>query len=61
MLNVLECSDLSKYDSILIPEIIFNQDGLTLDDINIDAFKDLHPQIRIVKDNGKDLVKNLAG
>ena len=47
--------------SILVPEIIFNRDGLTLDDININVFKNLNPRIKIVKDNGKDMVKNLAG
>jgi putative radical SAM enzyme (TIGR03279 family) len=61
ILDVLYSSDLSKYQSILVPEIIFNHDGLTLDDININVFKNLNPQIRIVKDNGKDLIKNLAG
>jgi putative radical SAM enzyme (TIGR03279 family) len=61
VLDVLERSDLSRYESILIPEIMFNRDGLTLDDIDINLFKNLNPRIRIVKDNGKDMVKNLAG
>ncbi len=61
VLDVLDSSDLSKYESILVPGIIFNHDGLTLDDIDINVFKNLNPRIRIVKDNGKDMVKNLAG
>src|SRR5665647_2937905 len=31
VLEALDSSDLSKYESILVPEIIFNRDGLTLD------------------------------
>lgn len=61
ILDILGSSDLSKYNNVLIPEIIFNPDGLTLDDISIDVFKHQGPSIKIVKDNGKDLVKNLAG
>ena len=61
VLNILDCSDLSKYENILVPEIIFNHDGLTLDDININVFKNLNSRIKIVKDNGKDMIKNLAG
>jgi NifB/MoaA-like Fe-S oxidoreductase len=61
ILEALDSSNLSKYESILVPEIIFNRDGLTLDDININVFKNLNPRIKIVKDNGKDMVKNLAG
>jgi len=61
VLDTLDSSDLSKYESILVPEIIFNRDGLTLDDININVFKSLNPRIKIVKDNCKDMIKNLAG
>lgn len=61
ILDSLYSSDLKKYDCILVPEIIFNRDGLTLDDININVFKNLDPRIKIVKDNGKDMIKNLAG
>ena len=61
VLDALERIDLSKYERILIPEIIFNRDGLTLDDKDINLFRNLCPLIRIVKDNGKDMVKNLAG
>jgi putative radical SAM enzyme (TIGR03279 family) len=61
ILDYLISSDLSRYRSILIPEIIFNRDGMTLDDININVFKNLDPRIKIVKDSGKDIIKNLAG
>jgi putative radical SAM enzyme (TIGR03279 family) len=61
ILDDLESTDLSKYESVLVPEIIFNRDGLTLDNININVFKNLNPRIKIVKDNGKDMLKNLAG
>jgi putative radical SAM enzyme (TIGR03279 family) len=61
ILDSLDNIDLSIYSSILLPEIIFNHDGLTLDDININVFKNLDPRIKIVKDNGKDMIKNLAG
>jgi putative radical SAM enzyme (TIGR03279 family) len=61
LLDILKDSDLDKYDRVLVPGIIFNHDGITLDDININDFKNLNPRIKIVKDNGKDIVKNLAG
>lgn len=61
VLDVLNGCDLNKYERILIPEIIFNRDGLTLDDTDINVFKSLDPKIRIVKDNAKDMVKHLAG
>lgn len=61
VLNILNSNDLGRYDNILVPKIIFNRDRLTLDDIDINLFKSLNPRIRIVKDNGKEMIKNLAG
>ncbi len=61
ILDILGGVNPDNYKNILIPKIIFNHDGMTLDDINIDVFKHYDPSIKIVKDTGKDLVKNLAG
>ena len=45
--------DLKKYERILIPDIIFNKNGLTIDDLKMDDFKKVSENIFSVKDCGK--------
>jgi len=51
--------DIEKYKSILIPEIIFNKDGLTIDDLRIEDLKKASPLIIPVRDSGKELYRTL--
>lgn len=51
--------DIEKYKSILIPEIIFNKDGLTIDDLRIEDLKKASPLIIAVRDSGKELYSTL--
>lgn len=51
--------DIEKYKSILIPEIIFNKDGLTIDDLRMEDLKKASPLIIPVRDSGKELYRTL--
>lgn len=51
--------DLQKYERILIPAVIFNKQGLTLDDLKIVDFKNISPAIMPVDDNGKSFYNAL--
>ena len=49
----------NRNDDILIPKIIFNIDGLTLDDYKIEDIKRISDNISIIEDNGVSFVKAL--
>ncbi|HAJ95680.1 MAG TPA: hypothetical protein DCP02_05530 [Actinobacteria bacterium] len=48
------------YDSIFIPDSIFNNDGLTIDDIDKLKIKKINKKIRIIPDNGKNFLKEIG-
>lgn len=49
----------SHFDKILIPDIIFNNDGLTLDDKTIKDFLKISSNIRFIKPEGKSFIKEI--
>ncbi|MCL5772471.1 MAG: DUF512 domain-containing protein [Actinobacteria bacterium] len=49
----------SYFDKILIPDIIFNNDGLTLDNKTIKDFLKISNNIRFVKPDGKSFIKEI--
>jgi len=49
-----------KYDSIFIPDSIFNNDGLAIDDINSSKIKTINKKIRIIPENGKNFLKEIG-
>jgi putative radical SAM enzyme (TIGR03279 family) len=52
--------DLNKYERILIPDIIFNKFGFTIDDLKINDFLQVSSKIISVKDSGKKFYKALG-
>jgi len=48
------------YDSIFIPDSIFNNDGLTIDDIDMLKIKTINKKIRIIPENGKNFLKEIG-
>ena len=58
-LNAINKKEFCGYDKILIPNIIFNKDGLTLDNkISID-FLNIYKNIKFVDSNGKSFLKEI--
>jgi putative radical SAM enzyme (TIGR03279 family) len=55
----LKKENLKKFSKILIPECIFNSEGITLDDISRDTIKSLDAKIKIIKENGSSLTKEI--
>jgi len=51
--------NLNDYDKILIPDIIFNKDNLTIDDKRVEDFKNISEKIIIVRNNSKELLKEI--
>jgi len=48
------------YDSIFIPDSIFNNDGLTIDDIDRLKIKTINKKIRIIPENGNNFLKEIG-
>lgn len=48
------------YDSIFIPDSIFNNDGLTIDDIDKLKIKTINKKIRIIPENGKHFLEEIG-
>jgi putative radical SAM enzyme (TIGR03279 family) len=51
--------DLKKFDDILIPSVIFNSDGLTLDDCRSRDFARISDKINFVQDSGSALADKI--
>lgn len=51
--------DIDNYDKILISDIIFNKEGITLDDKNKEDFRKISGKISFIKNNGKSFAKEL--
>ncbi|MCL6088065.1 MAG: DUF512 domain-containing protein [Actinobacteria bacterium] len=51
--------ELKIYDKILIPDIIFNEEGLTLDDKNKKDFKKILKNIRFVSGQAKSFLREI--
>jgi putative radical SAM enzyme (TIGR03279 family) len=62
IIESLKKENLEKFRKILIPECIFNTKGITLDDISRDTIKSFNAKIKIIKENGflltKEIIKN---
>lgn len=50
----------NNYDKIIIPDIIFNNDGLTLDNKTKNDFLEISKKIKIIKSDGKSIVRELT-
>jgi putative radical SAM enzyme (TIGR03279 family) len=61
IMRKLKRIDIGKYDAILIPSVIFNGDGVTLDDYRPEDFNRISNKIRFIKDNGLSFVKSITG
>ncbi len=57
--NEIKKNELTIYDKILIPSLIFSKDNLTLDNKNQKDFKSFSSKIKFVQNNGKALAKEL--
>ncbi|MCL5073405.1 MAG: DUF512 domain-containing protein [Actinobacteria bacterium] len=52
IIESLKKENLEKFSKILIPECIFNSEGITLDGISRNAIKSFDKKIKIIKENG---------
>lgn len=59
IIESLKKENLEKFSKILIPECIFNSEGITLDDISRNAIKSFDAKIKIIKENGFLLAKEI--
>ena len=59
IIQELRSIDLKKFDKILIPSIIFNNDGLTLDGFSFKDFNCISDKISFVEDSGSNLVDKI--
>jgi putative radical SAM enzyme (TIGR03279 family) len=59
IISHLNKKDLSIYGKILLPDIIFNDEGLTLDSYKKEYFKKNYKNLKIIKTNGASFVKGL--
>ncbi len=57
IISSLKNKNIQLYDNVLIPKIIFNIDGLTLDGYRIEDIKRISDNINIIEDNGVSFVK----
>ncbi len=57
--HALKIKDINKYDKILISDIIFNKNGITLDDKSKHDFNKISEKIFFVKNNGNSFAKEL--
>jgi len=57
--NIFEEKEIKTYDKILIPNIIFNNEGLTLDNKTKKDFKNTYKNIKFVNPDGKSLLKEI--
>lgn len=55
----LEKKEFAKYDKILIPNIIFNKDGLTLDNKVQNDFLNIYKNIQFIDPCGKSFLKEI--
>ena len=55
----LSKKEFGKYDKILIPDVIFNSDGLTLDNKVKNDFLDIFKNICFVEPSGKSILKEI--
>ena len=53
--------EFGSYDKILIPNIIFNNDGLTLDNKTKKDFENIAENIKFVDPNGKTFLREILG
>ena len=51
--------DLSRYNKILIPDSVFNYEGLTLDNYSRRQIEGLNNNIKIVPEDGKNFIGHL--
>jgi len=61
IINEVKKINIKDYNDILIPSVIFNKNGITLDDYSMEDLKKISNRIRFVQDNGKSLVKIIIG
>jgi len=59
IIKSLNQADTGTYCSILIPDPIFNNDGLTLDGYEKDSISSAAKNVKIVPEEGKDLVNEI--
>jgi len=55
----LNKKEFAKYDRILIPNIIFNKDGLTLDNKTQNDFLSIYENIRFIDPYGKSFLREI--
>ncbi|MBM3708458.1 MAG: DUF512 domain-containing protein, partial [Actinobacteria bacterium] len=56
IINTLRVKDLTKYNRVLIPDCIFNKNGLTLDDYKLKDLETLDCSIKIIRETACTLI-----
>ncbi len=59
IIKSLRKENLEKFYKILIPECIFNSEGVTLDDISRNKMKSFNRKIKIIKEDGFSFIKEV--
>lgn len=59
ILNTIRILGKDKYNTILIPDSVFNEDGLTLDGYSMKNISSPGKSVKIVPDNGKGLASSI--
>ena len=57
--HITSIKDINNYDKIFISDIIFNKEGITLDDKNKKDFRKISGKISFVKNNGRSFAREL--
>jgi putative radical SAM enzyme (TIGR03279 family) len=57
--DTLNKKEYGKYDKILMPDIIFNKEGFTLDNKRKNDFLNIYKNIRFIKPDGKSFLKEI--
>jgi putative radical SAM enzyme (TIGR03279 family) len=60
IISGLKKETLNLYEKIIIPDSIFNDDGLTIDDYSKEDIKSFGRKIKIISEEGRSFVKELA-
>jgi len=59
IIEALKHQNLQKYEKILVPDCIFNNEGLTIDNTTVELIKNINPCIKFINESGKSLVNEI--
>jgi hypothetical protein len=60
IVSELKKENLNLYEKIIIPDSIFNDDDLTIDDYSKKNLKSINSKIKIISEEGFSFIKELA-